>query len=351
MTSAPAPGALPPSVLQPYANARLLLYVHQLPGRFDSPRLGRMVCDAFLKRARMVGESSSGLGIDSGDVLYAGYLCRSALLDPSPTNPWDWLTEDIPWSEVGCRPPLADGRCCEAPAQGAIWLGSLRDLQSPGVLPTAGRGQLAGLTVTEFAGPFGAGGIGSLTQPLLGERLELVLKPNRIALVQAGDTLLSLAERYGTTPETLRSLNSDISANTVITTAAGDTLNSLAQLHGTTVSWLRDQPENAWLLRPEGHTVIAGDTLTSVAQLYGTTRSTLRKLNPPYADYREWPGDAPLPLGEVLTLFAIRPSDVLLAGEPLLVPLYRPSTPLPAGSWLFLPRRRAAATATPEPDL
>ena len=59
-------------------------------------------------------------------------------------------------------------------------------------------------------------------------RLELVLKPNRIALVQPGDTLLSLAERYGTTPETLRSLNSDICANTVITTAAGDTLNSRA---------------------------------------------------------------------------------------------------------------------------
>lgn len=145
MTATPAPGALPPSVLQPYANARLLLYVHQLPGRFDSPRLGRMVCDAFLKRARMVGESSSGLGIDSGDVLYAGYLCRSALLDPSPTNPWDWLTADITWSEVGFRPPLADGRCCEAPAQGAIWLGSLRDLQSPGVLPPTSRGQLAGL--------------------------------------------------------------------------------------------------------------------------------------------------------------------------------------------------------------
>jgi len=351
MTLTPGPAALPPSVLQPYANARLLLTIHQLPGRFDSPRLGRMVCEAFLKRGRMVGESSSGLGIDSGDFLYAGYLCRSALLDAEPSNPWDWLTAGIAWSEVGFRPLLADGRCCEAPAQGAIWLGSLAALQSPGVLPPTGRGQLAGLTVTEFAGPFGAGGIGSLMQPLLGERLELVLKPNRIALVQPGDTLLSLAERYGTTPETLRSLNSDISANTVITTAAGDTLNSLAQLHGTTVSWLRDQPENAWLLRPEGHAVAAGDTLTSVAQLYGTTRSTLRKLNPTYADYREWPGDAPLPLGEVVNLFAIRPSDILLAGESLLVPLYRPSTPLPAGSWLFLPRRRAAASASPEPDL
>lgn len=347
----PGPGVLPPSVLQPYANARLLLYIHQLPGRFDSPRLGRMVCEAFLKRGRMVGESSSGLGIDSGDFTYGGYPCRSALLDPSPSNPWDWLNAELSWSDVGFRPPLADGRCCEAPAQGAIWLGSLRDLRSPGVLPPTGRGQLAGLTVTEFAGPFGAGGIGSLAQPLLGERLELVLKPNRIAVAQPGDTLLSVAELYGTTAETLRSLNSDISVTTVITTAAGDTLNSLAQLHGTTVSWLRDQPENAWLLRPEGHLVAAGETLTTIAQLYGTTRTTLRKLNPVYADYREWPGDAPLPLGEVLNLFAIRPSSPLPAGESLLVPLYRPSTPLPSGSWLFLPRRRAAASSEPEPDL
>ena len=338
-------------MLQPYANARLLLHIHQLPGRVDSQRIGRMVCEAFLKRGRMVGESASGLGIDSGDLTYEGYLCRSALLNPLPSNPWDWLSAELAWSETGYRLPLADGRFCEASAQGAIWLGSLTELQFPGVLPPMSRGQLAGLTVTEFAGPYGAGGIGSLAQPLLGQRLELVLKPNRIAVIQAGDTLLTVAERYGTTVETLRSLNSDIGSTTVITTAEGDTLNGLALLHGTSVSWLRDQPENAWLLRSEGHTVIEGETLTTVAQLYGTTRTTLRKINPTYADYREWPGDAPLPLGEVLNLFAIRPSDALPIGEPLVVPLYRPSTPLAAGSWLFLPRRRAAARAAAEPDL
>ncbi len=353
-TSAPGatpPAAQPPSVLQLYANARLLLHIHQLPGRFDSPRLGRMVCEAFLKRDRMVGESSSGIGIDSGDFTYGGYICRSSLLNPQPSDPWDWLSADINWSHTGFRPFQANGRFCEAPAQGAIWLGSLAELQSPGELPPFSRGQLGGLTVTEFAGPFGAGGIGSLAQPFLGERVELVLKPNRIAVVQAGDTLLTIAERYGTTTDTLRSLNSDISNTTAITTAAGDTLNALAELHGTTVSWLRDQPANAWLLRPEGHTVVAGETLTSVAQLYATTRTTLRKLNPTYSDYREWPGDAPLPLGAVLNLFAIRPSSPLPAGQTLVVPLYRPSSPLLAGSWLFLPRRRAAATNHPEPDL
>ncbi len=350
MTVTPTPAALPTSVLQPHANARLLLYIHQLPGRFDSARIGRMVCEAFLKRGRMVGESASGLGIDSGDFTYGGYICRSALLTCQPSNPWDWLSAEVAWSETGYRPLLADGRFCEAPAQGAIWLGSFAQLQSPGVLPPMSRGQLTGLTVTEFAGPFGAGGIGSLAQPLLGERLELVIKPNRIAIVQAGDTLLSVAERYGTTVDTLRSLNSDISSTTGITTAAGDTLNDLAALHGTTVSWLRDQPANSWLLRPEGHTVIEGETLTTVAQLYGTTRSTLRKLNRTYADYREWPGDAPLPLGEVLNLFAIRPASPLPGGEALVVPFYWPSTALVPGSWLFLPRRRVAASASPEPD-
>mgnify|MGYP002654605324 CR=1 FL=1 len=344
-------GALPPSVLQPYANARLLLSIHELPGRFDSPRLGRMVCEAFLKRGRMAVESSSGSGIDSGDVTYGGYLCRSALLSPQPTNPWDWLSAAITWSSTGYRPPLADGRVCQAPAIGAIWLGSLTQLQTTAVLPPAGRGQLAGLTVTEFAGPFGAGGIGALAQPLLGERLELVLKPNRIAIVQAADTLLSLADRYGTTAETLRSLNADLASTAVITTATGDTLNALAERHGTTVTWLRDQPDNAWLLQSQGHTVTAAQTLTSVAQLYGTTRTTLRKLNPAYSDSYEWPGDAPLPLGAVLQLFAIRPSSPLLAGVALVVPLYRPSTPLAAGSWLFVPRRRAVSAAAPEPDL
>lgn len=351
MAPTPPATARPPSVLQPYANARLLLHIHQLPGRFDSPRLGRMVCEAFLKRGRMVAETSSGSWIDSGDFIYGGYICRSALLSPQPSGPWDWLSAAITWSEIGCRPFLPDGRICQAPAQGAIWLGPVTQLQSPGVLPLVGRGQLAGLTVTEFAGPYGAGGIGTLAQPLLGERLELVLKPNRIAVAQSGDTLLSIAERYGTTTETLRSLNIDIASTTVISTAAGDTLNGLAALHGTTVSWLRDQPANAWLLQSEGHTVVAGETLTTVAQLYGTTRRTLRKLNPVYADYREWPGDAPLPLGQVLNLFSIRPSSLLPAGASLVVPLYRPSTPLASGSWLFLPRRRAEATTAPEPDL
>jgi hypothetical protein len=466
--SAPAPSApLGATPLQPYANARLLLHVHQLPGRFDSPRLGRLVAEAFLARQRPVLETNQVLGLDAGDFSYQGYLCRCALLPDPPTNPWDWLASTISWSQIGLRAPLASGEYVQAPAMGDIWLGELASLSSPtGALPAGNRGQLAGLTVTEFGGIYGAGGIGALTQPLLGERLELVLKPNRIAVIQAGDTLLTIAERYGTTVDTLRSVNPDLLGSTTISTAdagtidgiavvagdrvlvkdqtagaengiylaaagswsrapdfdsssdafsgahtsvqkgstlagtfwqhstappitlgvtpltfaqittsgsfltskapvlvattgpisrsgASDTLNGLAEAYGTTVSWLRDQPENSWLLQSQGHTVTTGETLTSLAELYGTTRRTLRKLNPSYADDEEWPGDRALPAGAVLLLFAIRPSSPLPAAQPLLVPLYRPSTPLSAGSWLLLPRRRAAAAAAAQllPDL
>lgn len=240
----------------------------------------------------------------------------------------------------------------EAPATGLIWLGHLASLTTPPALPATGRGQLAGLTVNEFGGPHGAGGIGALTQPLLGERLLLVLKPNRVIVLAESDTLAGIAARYGITVATLRELNPDISGTDTITTAEGDTLNGIAEAHGTTVTWLRDQPANAWILQTDGHTIVDGDTLTSVAAQYGTTRTTLRSLNPAYAYATEWPGDAPLPIGGVLQLFAIRPSFPLPAGETLLVPLYRPSTLLPAGSWLLIPRRRAASNRSdPTMDL
>ncbi|MEB3321690.1 MAG: LysM peptidoglycan-binding domain-containing protein [Synechococcaceae cyanobacterium] len=250
------------------------------------------------------------------------------------------------------RPSPPEAPLLEAPATGLIRLGPLASLSTPPALPATGRGQLAGLTVNEFGGPHGSGGIGALTQPLLGERLLPVPKPNRVVVLAEGDTLAAIAERYGTTVATLRELNPDLSGTDLITTLEGDTLNGIAEAHGTTVTWLRDQPENAWILQTDGHTIVEGDTLTSVAAQYGTTRTTLRSLNPAYADPTEWPGDAPLPLEEVLQLFAIRPSFPLPAGQTLLVPLYRPSTPLPGGGWLLIPRRRAASNRSdPTMDL
>jgi excisionase family DNA binding protein len=70
--------------------------------------------------------------------------------------------------------------------------------------------QLAAFSVTEFGGLYGAGGIGTLTQPLLGERIQAALKPNRVVVVASGDSLNVLAERHLTTVTTLRGLNPTI---------------------------------------------------------------------------------------------------------------------------------------------
>lgn len=48
MTSTPSPGALPPSALQPYANARILLFSNALPGVLDSERTGRFLFEGFI---------------------------------------------------------------------------------------------------------------------------------------------------------------------------------------------------------------------------------------------------------------------------------------------------------------
>ena len=49
--------------------------------------------------------------------------------------------------------------------------------------------------MTEFGGLYG-GGIGSLAQPLLGERVQAALRPNRVVVVGTGDSLNVLAERH-----------------------------------------------------------------------------------------------------------------------------------------------------------
>ncbi len=62
----------------------------------------------------------------------------------------------------------------------------------------------------EFGGLYGPGGIGLLTQPLLGERTTASLKPNRVVVIAPGDTLLVQAERHGTSVAVLSSLNPDL---------------------------------------------------------------------------------------------------------------------------------------------
>ena len=207
MISTPSAGALPPSALQPYANARILLFSNAIPGVLDSSRTGRFVFEGFLKRLRGISSKENAPGLDTGDFTYEGYLTRGAVLALTPSQPWDWLGAAISWSTSGIRPMSATTPALLTPCFGAVWLGQLSELRSPGRLPSPGRGQLGAFSVTEFGGLYGAGGIGSLTQPLLGERIQAALKPNRIVVVASGDSLNMLAERHLTTVTTLRSLN------------------------------------------------------------------------------------------------------------------------------------------------
>ena len=198
------------TVLQRYANARILLFANQVPGVLESPRIGRFLFEAFVKRLRQISSKENSPGVDTGDFTYEGYLTRGALLPLQASDPWDWLDAAIPWTTTGLRPFLSDGSTLLTPCSGAIWLGDLAHLQSPGALPPLNRAQFAGFSVLEFGGLYGAGGIGSRTQPLLGERIEASLKPNRVVVIVPGDTLVVLAERHGTSVAVLRSLNPDL---------------------------------------------------------------------------------------------------------------------------------------------
>jgi LysM repeat protein len=192
---------------------------------------------------------------------------------------------------------------------------------------------------------YGPGGIGGLVQPELGEKVTFALKPNRVYVLHAGDTLNLIAARFGTTVPTLRRENTDLEKLQTILTSPGDTLNFLAGTYGTTVETLRKH--NPELLRADGHTVVAGDTIALIAQLYDTTNRTIRKYNPVLA---ETPSSEPLPIGMVVNVPAIRPSSPLVPGQELLVPSVTPSTVLPAGEWIYLPATRADST-TGEVDL
>ena len=207
MTVTPAAGGLPQSALQLYANARILIFSNAIPGVLDSDRTGRFVFEGFIKRLRGISSKENSPGVDTGDFTYEGYLTRGAVLPLTPSQPWDWLGAAISWSTSGIRPMSATTPALLTPCFGAVWLGPLVELRSPGLLPSPSRGQLAAFSVTEFGGLYGAGGIGSLTQPLLGERVQAALKPNRVVVVASGESLNLLAERHLTTVTTLRSLN------------------------------------------------------------------------------------------------------------------------------------------------
>ena len=132
-----------------------------------------------------------------------------------PSQPWDWLATDNSWSTSGIRPVSSTTPALLTPCFGAVWLGPLAELTSAGVLPSPSHGQFAAFPVTEFGGLSGAGGIGSLTQPLL-------------------------AEHHGTTVTTLRSLNP------ALTVRPSDQL-----------------PLGSWLFIPKRRAAVNADTSTT----------------------------------------------------------------------------------------
>jgi LysM repeat protein len=328
--------------LQPYANARLCLFEVDRPESRNPVPIRRHVIDCFLEQSGIVSGYNDTALTDPGDVLLRGYLCRAAILAVSTSNTFDWLAAELNWATPGFRDeaplpwdPALLGTV-QAPCQGVMWLGDLAQLSPQGGLPNGGRAQFAGCLVMHFGADYGPGGIGLLIQPLLGEAIQLVLRPHSVLVLRAGDTLNLIAERYGTTVATLRRINPQLESTQAITTANGDSLAVLAGRHGTTEAKLRSF--NPVLQQSEPYVTGEGETLSSVADEHNLSLSLLRQFNP---ELSSWPSTEPLAAGTTLLLPIYRSTTPLPAGMQLLVPAFMPSTPLPAGEWIHLPARRS----------
>ena len=94
------------------------------------------VFEGFLKRLRGISSKENAPGLDTGAFTYEGYLTRGAVLPLKPSQHWDWLAADVAWSTVGIRPVSATTPVLLTPCFGAVWLGPLTELRSPGRLPS-----------------------------------------------------------------------------------------------------------------------------------------------------------------------------------------------------------------------
>ena len=340
MADQPAPLAV---ALQAQANARLCLFEVDRPEATAPQPIRRHVLDCYLRQESLIGGTNDTRLTDPGDVRFQGYLCRAALLPINTSNSFDWLASELAWGRAGFRveaplpwdPSLLG--TVQTPCDGVIWLGDLAQLLPGGGLPNGGRAQFAGCLVLEVGARYGPGGIGLLTQPLLGEAIDLVLKPHTVLVLRRGDTLTLLAQRYGTSIQTLRRHNPQLASRRTIRTEAGDGLLLLAGRYGTTIETLRLL--NPPLRAAAAELTAAGESLVLVAGRCETTVAVLRDYNP---DYGRWPQHEPLPTGTELAVPAIRPSTVLEAGQELLIPGVLPTQELPAGEWIYLPPQRAA---------
>jgi LysM repeat protein len=329
--------------LQPYANARLCLFEVDRPESRNPIPIRRHVIDCFLEQNGIVSGYNDTALTDPGDVQLHGYLCRAAILPVSTSNTFDWLAAELDWATPGFRDeaplpwdPTLLGTV-QAPCQGVMWLGDLALLQPQGGLPSGGRAQFAGCQVMHFGADYGPGGIGLLLQPLLGEVIQLLLRPHSVLVLRDGDTLNLIAGSYGTTVATLRRINPQLESTQTITAVEGDSLAVLAGRHGTTESKLRSL--NPVLQQSEAYISDEGDTLSSVAAEQSLSLSLLRQFNP---ELSSWPSEEPLPAGTTLLLPTYRSTSPIPAGMQLLVPGYLPSSPLQAGEWIYLPARRSA---------
>jgi LysM repeat protein len=326
--------------LQGVANARLLLHQLDYPGAISSKPIARQAWEVALKQVDLISSRDNGPGIDTGDLLCEGYLCRAALLPARSTEPWDWLAKELPWQQPGLRavleqPATGHRSTIEVPAGGLCWFGDLSGLTTPGSLPDQPRAVLAGVSLLLVGAAYGPGGIGALLQAELGEAITVAIKPNRLQVIGPGDSLAVLAARYGTTIEALRQVNPELQDLKSIAAVKGDSLYRLAGRFGTSTGALRQ--DNPALMQSISHLVADGDTLANLASREQETVSALRLFNPQLARY---PASVPLPAAVVIQLPAIGVADALAVGLPLLVPQVEPGDPLPVGGWVFLPPQR-----------
>lgn len=158
--------------------------------------------------------------------------------------------------------------------------------------------------------------LNNLTSNLLSIGQTLILpsqlSPNGTYTVQRGDSLYSIAKKLGTTIEDLKSTNnlttdnlsigqvlkipessSDEEKTTTYTVQSGDSLYSIARKFGTTVDTLKSINNLTTNLLSIGqklqvptedttqntYTVQSGDSLYTIARKFGTTIDTLKKLN------------------------------------------------------------------------
>jgi LysM repeat protein len=326
--------------LQGVANARLLLHQLDYPGAVTAKPVARQAWEVSLKQVDLISSRDNGPGIDTGDLLCEGFLCRAALLPARTTEPWDWLAKELPWQEPGLRAVLEEpdaGRrsTIEVPADGLCWFGDLSGLTTPGSLPDQPRAVLAGVSLLLVGAAYGPGGIGALLQAELGEAITVAIKPNRVQVIGPGDSLAVLASRYGTTIEAVRQVNPELQDLELIAAAKGDSLYLLAGKYGTSTGTLRQ--DNPALMQADSYLVADGDTLANLASRQQETVSALRLFNPQLARY---PASAPLPAGVTIQLPVIGVADALAVGLQLLVPQVDPGDLLPVGGWLLLPPQR-----------